>query len=124
MDKIFIHGIEVKTTVGVYDWEQQQQRPLILDLELGMDLRPAAASDQLRDTASYQAVTDRLIEWSASQRFQLLEALAELLARRLFDEFPIQTLRLIMSKPDAVSAAKMVGIEIERRREDYAVCGR
>lgn len=123
VDKIFIDGVEVQTIVGVYDWEQKQSRPLILDLELGMDLKPSAASDALRDTVSYKAVTDFLIEWSAKQRFQLLEALAERMARRLFDEYPIQTLRLKMSKPGAVAAAKMVGIAIERRREDYAVCG-
>ena len=123
MDKIYIRGVEVQTIVGVWDWEQKQSRPLILDLEMGLDLRRAAASDQLRDTVSYQAVTDRLIEWSAAQRNQLLETLAELLARRLFDEFPILSLRLTMSKPGAVAAAKDVGIEIERRREDYAACG-
>lgn len=124
MDKIFIHGVEVKTIIGVHDWEQKQSRPLLLDIELGMDLRVSAASDQLRDTVNYQAVTDALIKWSAERRFGLLEALAELLARKLFDEFPILTLKLVISKPGAVTAAKMAGIEIERRREDYAVCGR
>ena len=123
MDTVFIRGVEVQTIVGVWDWEQKQSRPLILDLELGLDLRRAAASDQLRDTVSYQAVTDHLIQWSAKQRNQLLETLAEQLARRLFDEYPIQSLRLTMSKPGAVAAAKDVGIEIERRREDYAACG-
>lgn len=123
MDTIYIRGVEVQTIVGVWDWEQKQSRPLVLDLELGLDLRRAAASDQLRDTVSYQAVTDHLIEWCAKQRNQLLETLAEHLARRLFDEYPIQNLRLTMSKPGAVAAAKDVGIVIERRREDYAACG-
>lgn len=123
MDTIYIRGVEVQTVVGVWEWEQKQSRPLVLDLELGLDLRRAAASDQLRDTVSYQAVTDHLIEWCATQRNQLLETLAERLARRLFDEYPIQSLRLTMSKPGAVAAAKDVGIVIERRREDYAACG-
>lgn len=124
MDKIFMQGVEVTTIIGVHAWEQHQPRPLLLDLELGMDLRPAAVSDQVRDTVDYQAVTDALIALTRERRFQLLETLAETLARQLFERFPIATLRLTIAKPDAVAAAKRVGVEIERRREDYAVCGR
>lgn len=123
LDTIFIRGVEVSTIIGVYDWEQRQARPLILDLVLGMNLRAAAASDHLRDTVDYQGVTDALIRWSAAERVQLLETLAERLARKLFDEYPIQTLKMTMNKPGAVSQAQAVGIEIERRREDYAMCG-
>lgn len=123
LDKVFIRGVEVRTVIGVYEWEQKQERPLQIDLELGMELRAAAASDHLRDTVDYQAVTDALIRWSATERVQLLETLAERLARKLFDEYPIQTLRLTMTKPGAVSQAQAVGIEVERRREDYAMCG-
>jgi len=123
MDKVFIRGLEIQTHIGVNAWEHHIRRPLILDLDLGTDTREAAASDHIRDALDYHAVCSTLLELVNEQQFQLLETFAETAARKLFELFPLQSLRLMVSKPGAVPAAKTVGVEIERRREDYAVCG-
>jgi len=124
MDKIFIRGLEVQTTIGIHGWEQQAPRPLLLDLELGTETREAAASDHIRDAIDYAAVAETALRFGRETRVQLLETFAERLARRLFESFSIQSLRLTVHKPGAVAGLQAVGIEIERRREDYAVCGR
>lgn len=124
MDKVFIRGLQVETIIGVHGWERQLPRPLILQLELGVDTRDAAASDQVRDAIDYDAVAQRVKKIAQDFQPQLLETLAEKIARELFDAFAIQSLRLAIDKPGAVADVKSVGVEIERRREDYAVCGR
>lgn len=124
MDKVFIRQLEIQTHIGVHAWEHHIRRPLILDLDLGVDTREAAASDHIRDALDYKAVCDAIERLVRERQFQLLETFAETAARRLFEEFPLLSLRLSVSKPGAVTAARTVGVEIERRREDYAVCGR
>lgn len=124
MDKLFIRGLEVETIVGIHAWERQLQRPLRFDVDLGVDTREAASSDRVRDAVDYAAVADRVRALATELQPALLETLAERIARALFNEFPIQTLRLSIDKPGAVAGVKAVGIEIDRRREDYAVCGR
>lgn len=124
MDKVFIRGLEIKTVIGVHGWERQLPRPLILTLEMGVDTRDAAASDQVRDAVDYDAVTQAVRRVAEQLQPALLETLAEKIARSLFDAYPIQSLRLAIDKPGAVAGVKAVGVEIDRRREDYAVCGR
>lgn len=124
MDKVFIRGLAVEAIIGVHAWERQLERPLIIDLELGVDVRAAASSDRVRDAVDYAAVSERLRALVREQQPALLETLAERIARALFNDFPIQTLRLAIDKPGAVAGVKGIGVEIERRREDYAVCGR
>lgn len=124
MDKIFIRGLRIETIVGVHDWERTLERPLVFDLELGLDTREAASSDRLRDAVDYSAVSDTVREIAISLKPQLVETLAEKIARTLFDRFPILSLRLVVDKPGALPNVKGVGVEIDRRREDYAVCGR
>lgn len=124
MDKVFIRALEIQTHIGVNAWEHHIRRPLILDLDLGVDTREAAASDHIRDAVDYKAVCDTLLALVNEQQFQLLETFAEAAARRLFELFPLMTLRIYVSKPGAVTQARTVGVEIERRREDYAACGR
>lgn len=124
MDRIFIRGLKVDTIIGIYDWERTLVRPLVFDLELGFDTREAAASDRMRDSIDYAAVGDTVRRVALELKPQLLETLAEHIARALFAGFPILDLRLSIDKPGAIPDVKGVGVSIERRREDYAVCGR
>ncbi len=123
-DSILIGGLQVRAVIGVHAWEQHQTRPLLIDLELGIDAREAAASDRLRDAIDYKAVADEVIAFAASREFRLLETMAESIARLLFQSHPIRWLVLNIGKPGAVPEARSVAVRIERRREDYAVCGR
>jgi dihydroneopterin aldolase len=124
MDTIFIDGLQLKIIIGVYAWEQRVPRPVRVSLELDCDVREAAASDHIRDAVNYKAVCDRIEALVAERNFQLIEALAEAIARRVMEEFPVRALRVRVDKPGAVPAAANIGVRIERRREDYAVCGR
>ena len=124
LDHILISGLQARAIIGVHAWELHQPRPLLIDVELGVDARAAAATDRLRDAVDYKAVSDDIIAFAASKEFRLIETLAETLARLLFERHPILSLRLTIGKPGAVPEARGVGIRIDRRREDYAVCGR
>lgn len=123
MDTVFIRGLRVQTIVGVYAWERELVRPLILNLEMGTDTRAAAASDQVRDAIDYAAVAEAVTAVAVKLQPQLLETLAETIARDLFRRFPILTLKLRIDKTGAVAETDGVGIVIDRRREDYAACG-
>ncbi len=123
MDKVYIRGLKVECIIGVYGWERQLPRPLLFDLDLSADLREAAASDQVRDAIDYAAVSTLVTKVAQERQSALLETLGETIARAIFDQFPVQSLRLNIAKPGAVPETKSVGIEIDRRREDYAICG-
>ena len=120
MDIIFIRDLRVETLIGVYPQERQSRRTLLLDLELGADIRPATATDCLDDTLNYQAVAQRIIEFAAACDCRLVETLGERIAELVLREFGAPWLRLTLRKPGAVRAAGEVGIIIERGRRDRA----
>ncbi|MES0873258.1 dihydroneopterin aldolase [Sinimarinibacterium thermocellulolyticum] len=123
MDTIFIRGLRVDAIIGVHAWERRLERALVFDLELGTDIRDAASSDQIRDAIDYAAVVETVTRLAQTLQPALLETLAEGIARRLFEDFPIRRLRLVIDKPGAVPDVKQIGVAIERLREDYAACG-
>lgn len=114
MDIIFIRELRVQTLIGVYPRERQTRQTLVLDLELGADIRPAAATDRLDDTLDYQLVAQRIAEFAAASAFHLVETLGERIAELLLREFGVAWLRLTLRKPGAVPDAREVGIVIER----------
>ncbi len=116
MDKVFIKGLEAHTTIGVFAWEQRQPRKLLFDLELSLDLQPAASSDDVTQTISYYEVAELVRGICAVARVQLLERLADQILQALFNRFACSEIRLVLHKPGAVPHAQSVGIEMVRRR--------
>ena len=118
VDIIFIRELRIETVIGIYDWERQIKQVVCLDLEMGTDIRKAAASDSIEDTLNYKAVTKRLLQFVGDSQFFLVETLGERIAELVMTEFEVPWLRLTLSKPGAVRGSREVGIIIERGERD------
>lgn len=114
MDIIYLTDLRIKTVIGVYDWEREIKQELVFDLEMGSDIRVAAASDDINDTLDYKSVAKRVIEYVEASSFQLVETLAERIAAIILDEFNVPWIRLRLNKQGAVRGARDVGVLIER----------
>jgi len=113
-DRVLIEGLEVRTVIGIYDWEREIRQTVRLDLEMSWDISKAAKSDDIADTLDYKAVSKRLIGFVEASSFGLIESLAEHCADILLHEFNVPWLRLKMSKPGAVRGSENVAVLIER----------
>lgn len=100
--------------IGVFDWERRVKQTVILDLDMGGDIRRAAASDDLADTLNYKAVAKRVIDFVEHSEYQLVETLAERVAELILNEFGVPWVRLRLNKQGAVRGARDVGVVIER----------
>ena len=116
MDIVFVRGLRADTVIGIYDWEREIRQTVEIDLEMGTDIRRAAASERIEDTLDYKAVSKRLTGFIESSQYQLVETLAERCAGIVLDEFQVPWVRLTLNKVGAVSAARDVGVIIERSR--------
>ena len=114
MDIVFIEGLKISATIGVWEWERRIKQNLIIDLELGTDIHKAADSDELDDAISYKDVSLRVIEYVSSSEHKLIETVAENISQIILSEFPIKWCRVKVSKPRAVEKGRNVGIVIER----------
>lgn len=114
MDIVFIEKLTVMATIGIYEWEQQRLQKLVFDLEMIWDNRTAALSDDIADCLSYDDVTKTVISLVKSNRFSLVERVAEKTAEQLMTQFKLPWIRVKVSKPGAVSYAANVGVVIER----------
>jgi dihydroneopterin aldolase len=104
-----IDGIHFRCIIGVTERERQSPQEIVADLHVKVDFEKAAASDSIRDTVDYRALTRRLIAAGESSRFQLIETLATHLARLILDDFPgVEAVRVQVEKPGALSAARSV----------------
>lgn len=113
MDIVTISGLEVKTIIGIFDWERENKQAISIDLEMATDIFLAAKSDSIDDALDYKAVSDRLRSFIENSEFQLIETLAENITRIVQEEFSVPWVKLRLTKPDAIPDA-VVGLIIER----------
>ena len=118
MDIVFIRDLRIDTVIGIYDWEREIRQTVVFDLEMGADIAKAARSDAIEDALDYKAVSKRLVDFVRESEFQLVETLAERCAGIVLEEFQVPWVRLTLNKVGAVSAARDVGVIIERGRRD------
>lgn len=120
MDKLFLRELEIQAVIGIWEWERRITQKVSIDLEMAADARAASSADRIEDTLNYRDVAKRLIEFVGGTQFELVESLAEAVARVIVEEFNVSWTRVSVAKPGAIEGSRTVGITIERTTEDFA----
>lgn len=123
MDKVFIKGLSIQTTIGFFEWEKDIKQTLVIDLAMGWNTAAAAVNDELDKTLDYAEISVDIERFANNNPVDLIETLAERLADHLLTQYNIPWLKLSIDKPNAVYNAQTVGVEIERTNkaiETYA----
>lgn len=117
-DRIEVRGLELLVYCGVLPEEQARRQPFLFDLDLHMDLRAAAASDDLDDTADYGNLIDRLADALSTERFLLLERLAGRVAELVFEHTAAvgATVAVRKLRPPVAAHVDTTGVRIHRDR--------
>jgi len=114
MDKVFIKGLSIQTTIGFFDWEKEIKQTLVIDLSMGWNTAKAAVNDELAKTLDYAEISVAIERFANDNPVDLIETLAERMANFLISQYSIPWLKLSIGKPGAVHNAQTVGVEIER----------
>ena len=119
-DRIFLHGLTTECIIGFIEWERRVRQTVVIDLELPVDCRHAAASDEVVATLDYKRVAKRVLAYVAASEFKLVETLGQRVALLILEEFGVEWVRVTLNKPGAVRHSRDVGVMIERTRADLA----
>jgi dihydroneopterin aldolase len=117
-DRLSIRGIEVHGHHGVFGFERRDGQPFVVDLVLGVDTRPAAASDDLADTVDYGALTLRVKEAVERDPVDLVETVAQRVADVCLADDRVGWAEVTLHKPQAPIEATFddVALTIHRSR--------
>ncbi len=119
VDTIELRGLRVAGIVGVLDHERHQPQPLEIDLDIAVDLAPAASTDDLADTVDYGALCAVAAQVVASTEFALLESLASRVADSVLSVDPrIESVTLWVRKlrPPVAQQLATSGVRLTRSR--------
>ncbi len=117
MGKVFIKDLVVRGIIGVNDWEREQPREIVINLELFTDFSEAGRTDDIADCVDYQVVVEKIVAHVGGVQRFTVEALACDIARIGLREPGVNRVVVRVEKPNAVEFCRSVGVEIERVQE-------
>jgi dihydroneopterin aldolase len=119
LDEITLHGLRSFGYHGVFPHERREGQIFAVDLTLWVDIRPAAASDDVTDTVHYGDVAEAVAAIVTGEPVDLIETLATRIADTVLPFAGVRGVDVTVHKPDAPITVPFddVTVTIRRRRE-------
>ena len=121
MDLIRLRGLRALGVHGVLPEERERAQPFEVDLDLELDLGPAAESDDLADTLDYGAVAQRAVAVVSAESHALVERVASRIADDILALDP-RVISVVVTvwklRPPVAVALDAAGVRVERRRSE------
>ncbi|MDQ1733587.1 MAG: 7,8-dihydroneopterin aldolase/epimerase/oxygenase [Pseudonocardiales bacterium] len=119
-DLIRLAGLTVRGHHGVFEFERRDGQDFVVDVQLELDTRPAAASDDLADTVHYGELAESLAAVIGGPPVNLLETLAGRLAEICLADARVSAATVTVHKPNAPIPHTFADVAVSIRREQPA----
>ena len=117
-DRVVIEGLRAFGFHGVLPHEKERGQWFALDVEARLDLAGAGREDDLARTVDYGSLAREVRRIVESERYDLIEALAERVAGAVLERPAVEsaTVRVAKPCPPLDVDVRSVWVEIERSR--------
>ncbi len=118
--EITIDGLELYAYHGVLAEEKTLGQPFLLDVRLTIPSCAGCRSDDVDDTIDYTEVIDTIAGVVTEECFDLLERLADAVARAVLERFAVERVwvRVAKPRPPIPCSLRSVAVALELGRED------
>ena len=122
-DRIALRGLRAWGRHGVFGDERARGQEFLVDLTVALDLREAAARDDLGGTVDYGALARRVVDLVEGEPVALLETLAQRIADACLAEPRVAEVEVTVHKPRAPMPVPFadVAVTISRARTERAL---
>lgn len=115
-DQLAVTGLEIYAHHGVFDFERRDGQIFVVDLVLGLDTRPAAASDDLASTVDYGALVAAVKVAVENDPVDLIETLAQRIADVCLAHEQVEWVDVTVHKPNAPIPTTFSDVALTIRR--------
>ncbi|WP_449281779.1 dihydropteroate synthase [Leucobacter sp.] len=111
-DRIALTGLEVFAHHGVFAFERERGQRFLIDAEVAVDLRAAAAGDALERTVHYGELAEAIVAAVERDPVDLIETVAERVADVALGFAGVRCATITVHKPDAPIEAVFADVSV------------
>lgn len=119
-DRVHGTGFSYDVRIGFHEYERHIRQRIVIDWEAETAWREAAQADRAKDIVDYYEANLRIGTHIQGKEYRLIEAVAEEVAHLLIDNFPIERVRVKVTKaPFDMPNVGNVAVECWRSKADF-----
>ena len=116
---IFIKDFIIHEIIGIHDYEKAKKQKIKFNIVIDVNQNTLPNEKDLRSIINYENITKQLESLVKNKKYNFLESLAEDSFKEIFKDKRINSVKIKIEKPDAITDAKSVGVEVFKSRNDY-----
>jgi len=107
---INIENLRLRTTVGIYEWEQKVKQDIIINIEIEFDGREAIEKDSIEYTVDYKTITKRIIAMVEDTKYNLIERISGDVVKLIMEDNKVRSASVKVDKPGALRFTDSVSV--------------
>lgn len=113
---IFIHGLKLKASIGIFDHEKARKQMVIIDVDLAV-AEGDALEENIENVVNYKIIVEDIETYVETGHVQLVETMAEQIADICLRDKRVKTALVKIEKPEAFIHVGAVGVSVERHQK-------
>ena len=116
---VLIKDFSINEIIGIHKHEKENKQKIIFNIVINVNQNTLPDDNNLSSIIDYEKITNKLHNLAKNKNYNFLESLAEDSFKEIFQDKRINSVKIKIEKPDAISNAKSVGVEVFKSRNDY-----
>lgn len=114
--KIKIKDFKLKTNLGIYDWEKNFEREIIINLEIEINDSKSVISDNIADTVDYELIYNQIKQLISSKKYNLIEKMAQEILDLIMLDRRIHKCKIEIDKMNIFDEVRSCAVSLESKR--------
>ena len=116
---VLIKDFIIYEIIGIHKHEKINKQKIIFNIVINVNQNIFPDENNLASIVDYEKITNKLENLAKNKKYNFLESLAEDSFKEIFADKRINSVKIKIEKPDAISNALSVGVEVFKSRSDY-----
>ena len=116
---ILIKDFIINEIIGIHKHEKINKQKIIFNIVIDVNKNTLPDENNISSIVDYEKITNKLENLTKYKNYNFLESLAEDSFKEIFEDKRINSIKIKIEKPDAITNAKSVGVEVFKNRSDY-----
>ena len=116
---VLIKDFTIYEIIGIHQNEKIIKQKIIFNIVIDVSQSTLPDENNLSSIVDYEKITNKLKNLAKNKKYNFLESLAEDSFKEIFADKRINSVKIKIEKPDAITNAQSVGVEVFKSRNDY-----
>ena len=116
---VLIKDFIINEIIGIHKHEKINKQKIIFNIVIDVNKNTLPNENNISSIVDYEKIINKLENLTKYKNYHFLESLAEDSFKEIFEDKRINSIKIKIEKPDAITSAKSAGVEVFKNRSDY-----